>query len=184
MKEKIKSISSSTLHKIDSIFIAIICTDTLRIDDIGSTIATFRKMFPDVMIQGINPSYIYGKRHIFEIIKIILESNKRKIKISKKIEIELLMRLICSNQVDKAINIGGIKNNNSGCFVLLSETKGPIIHSIKYLRKLFVKENKSVLNARKDKMIKICEILQFPECDFTTKEFLNILTEKAALVSL
>ena len=94
------------------------------------------------------------------------------------------MRLICSNQVDKAINIGGIKNNNSGCFVLLSETKGPIIHSIKYLRKLFVKENRSVLNARKDKMIKICEILQFPECDFTTKEFLNILTEKAALVSL
>ena len=84
MKEKIKSISSSTLHKIDSIFIAIICTDTLRIDDIGSTIATFRKMFPDVMIQGINPSYIYGKRHIFEVIRLFWNLTREKSKFLKK----------------------------------------------------------------------------------------------------
>ena len=184
MKEESKSICNLTLHKIDSIYIVIICAGTLRIEDIGSTITTFRKMFPDVMIQGINPSYIFGKSHIFEIIKIILESNKRKIKIAKKIEIELLMRLVCSNQVDKAIKIGGIKNNNSGCFVLLSEMKSPIIDSIKYLRRMFVKEDKSVLNASKDKMIRMCELLQLQDCDFTTKEFLNILTEKAALVSL
>ncbi|HEY6950434.1 MAG TPA: KEOPS complex subunit Cgi121 [Nitrososphaeraceae archaeon] len=184
MTEKIRNTKNISFHRIDSSFMAIICTDTLCIDDIGSTIATFRKMFPDVMIQGINPSYIFGKSHIFEIIKIILESNKRKIKIAKRIEIELLMRLVCSNQVDKAIKIGGIKNNNSGCFVLLSETKSPIIDSIKYLRRMFVKENKSVLNASRDKMIKMCEILQLPDCDFSPKEFLNILTEKAALVSL
>ncbi|HEY7226744.1 MAG TPA: KEOPS complex subunit Cgi121 [Nitrososphaeraceae archaeon] len=183
MKEKIKSISNTPLNKIDSIFIAIICTDTLCISDIGLTIATFRKMFPNVKIQGINPSYIFGKRHIFEIIKIILESNKRNIQIAKRIEIELLMRLVCCNQVDKAINIGGINNNNSGCFILLSERKDAIIDSIKYLRKMFVKDNRSVLNVSKDKMMKICERLRFPECDFTSKEFLNILTEKAALVS-
>ena len=184
MNEKIKNTSNITLHRIDSIFMTIICTDTLCIDDVGSTIATFRKMFPDVMIQGINPSYIFGKSHIFEIIKIILESNKRKIKIAKRIEIELLMRLVCSNQVDKAIKIGGLKNNNSGCFVLLSETKDTIIDSVKFLRKIFEKEDKSVLNASRDKMIKMCEILQLPDCDFTPKEFLNILIEKAALVSL
>ena len=184
MNEKIRNTKNIAFHRIDSSFMAIICTDTLCIEDIGSTIATFRKMFPDVMIQGINPRYIFGKSHIFEIIKIILESNKRKIKIAKKIEIELLMRLVCSNQVDKAIKIGGIKNSNSGCFVLLSDTKSPIIDSIKYLRRMFVKEDKSVLNASRAKMIKMCEILQLPDCDFTTKEFLNILTEKAALVSL
>ena len=183
MKEKKKSISNFPLRKIDSIFIAIICTDTFCISDIGLTIATFRKMFPSVKIQGTNPSYIFSKRHIFEIIKIILESNRRNSKIAKKIEIELLMRLVCSNQVDKAIKIGGIKNNNSGCFILFSERKGAIIDSIRYLHKMFVKENRSILNASKDKMIKICERFQFPDCDFTTKEFLNILTEKAALVS-
>lgn len=184
MTEKIRNTKNISFHRIDSSFMAIICTDTLCIDDIGSMIATFRKMFPGVMIQGINPRYIFGKSHIFEIIKIILESNKRKIKIAKKIEIELLMRLVCSNQVDKAIKIGGIKNNNSGCFVLISEMKSPIIDSIKYLRRMFVKEDKSVLNASKDKMIRMCELLQIQDCDFTTKEFLNILTEKAALVSL
>ena len=183
MKEKIKAISNLPLYKIDSIFVAIICTDTLFVADIGVTIATFRRMFPDVMIQGINPSYIFGKRHIFEVIKIILESNKRNIKIAKRLEMELLLRIVCSNQVDKAINIGGIKNNGSGCFVLLSEKKRPIINSVKYLRKLFVKQNSFLLNATKEKMLYICKRLEFPCSNFNKKEFLKILTERAALVS-
>jgi tRNA threonylcarbamoyladenosine modification (KEOPS) complex Cgi121 subunit len=183
MREKIKTISNLPLYKIDSIFVAIICTDTLIVADIGVTIATFRKMFPDVMIQGINPSYIFGKRHIFEVIKIILESNKRNIKIAKRMEIELLLRIVCSNQVDKAINIGGIKNNASGCFILFSEKKRPIIDSIKYLRKMFVKQNSFLLNATKEKMLDICERLEFPCNNFNKKEFLKILTERAALVS-
>lgn len=183
MKEKIITISNLPLYKIDSIFVAIICTDTLFVADIGITITTFRKMFPDVMIQGINPSYIFGKRHIFEVIKIILECNKRNIKIAKRLEMELLLRIVCSNQVDKAISIGGIKNNGSGCFVLLSEKKRPIIDSIKYLRKLIVKQNSFLLNATKEKMLDICERLEFPCSNFNKKEFLKILTERAALVS-
>jgi tRNA threonylcarbamoyladenosine modification (KEOPS) complex Cgi121 subunit len=183
MKEKIKTISNLPLYKIDSILVAIICTDTLFVADIGVSIATFRKMFPDVMIQGINPSYIFGKRHIFEVIKIILECNKRNIKIAKRLEMELLLRIVCSNQVDKAISIGGIKNNGSGCFVLLSEKKRPIIESIKYLRKLFVKQNSFLLNATKEKMLDICERLEFPCSNFNKEEFLKILTERAAIVS-
>jgi tRNA threonylcarbamoyladenosine modification (KEOPS) complex Cgi121 subunit len=184
MREKIKANSNLPLYKIDSLFVAIICTDSLFVADIGVTIPRFRKMFPDVMIQGINPSYIFGKRHIFEVIKIILECNKRNIKIAKRLEMELLLRIVCSNQVDKAINIGGIKNNGSGCFVLLSERKRPIIDSIKYLRKLFVKQNSFLLNATKEKMLDICEKLEFPCSNFNKKEFLKILTEKAAIVSL
>jgi tRNA threonylcarbamoyladenosine modification (KEOPS) complex Cgi121 subunit len=183
MKVKIEPISNLSLYKIDSIFVAIICTDTLFVADIGVTIATFRKIFPDVMIQGINPSYIFGKRHILEVIKIILECNKRNIKIAKRLEMELLLRIVCNNQVDKAINIGGIKNNGSGCFILFSEKKRPIVDSIKYLRKVFVKENKFLLNATKEKMLDISEKLEFRSSNFNTMEFLKILTEKAALVS-
>ena len=182
MKVKKEAISNLSLYKIDSIFVAIICTNTLFVSDIGVTIATFRKIFPDVMIQGINPSYIFGKKHIFEVIKIILECNKRNIKIAKSLEMELLLRIVCSNQVDKAINIGGIKNNGSGCFILFSEKKRPIINSIKYLRKMFVNENSFLLNATKEKMLDICEKLEFSSGNFNTKEFLKILTEKAALV--
>jgi hypothetical protein len=67
---------------------------------------------------------------------------------------------------------------------LFSEKNGPIINSIKYLRKLFVKQNMSLLNATKEKMIDICERLEFPCSNLDTKEFLKILTEKAAIVSL
>ncbi|TLX68806.1 MAG: hypothetical protein E6L03_02540 [Thaumarchaeota archaeon] len=184
MKEKIQNIGILPLYKIDSTFISIVCIENISVPDIGTSIETFRKLFPDVMIQGINPSIIYGKRHIFEVIKIILESNKRKIQITKRLEMELLLRLVCCNQVSKAIEAGGIKNNGSGCFVLLSETKRPIIDSTKYIRNLFFKHNRSLLKVTQAKMMCICERLKFPYNKSNRKELLKILTEKAALVSL
>jgi len=184
MKEKIQNIGILPLYKIDSTFISIVCIENISVPDIGTSIETFRKLFPDVMIQGINPSIIYGKRHIFEVIKIILESNRRKIQITKRLEMELLLRLVCCNQVSKAIEAGGIKNNGSGCFVLLSETKRPIIDSTKYIRNLFFKHNISLLKVTQAKMMCICERLKFPCNTYNRKELLKILTEKAALVSL
>ena len=185
---EIKTIRNLHLYKIDAIFVTTICSESLSIADIGATIATFRRMLPDVMIQGINPRFIFGNRHMFEVIKIILESKKRKINIAKRLEMEFLMRLVCSNQVDKAINIGGLKNNRPGCFVLLSEKKGAIIESLKYLLKYLginlVAQNNSLLSASKEKMIYICETLEFPCSNFNKTEFLKVLTEKAALVSL
>ena len=184
MKEKKKIVSNIPLYEIDSVFVAIISTDTLHVTDIGTTIESFRKMFPEVMIQGINPKYIFGRGHIFEVIKIIIESNKRKIKIAKRLEMELLLRLICINQVDKAINIGGIKNNDSACFILLSKNKRLIVDSIRYLRKMFVSQNTLLLNATREKMLHMCKGMKFRHSNFSNKEFLKILTEKAALVSL
>ena len=66
MKEKIKIVSNIPLYEIDSVFVAIISTDTQYVTDIGTTIESFRKMFPEVMIQGINPKYIFGKDYFEE----------------------------------------------------------------------------------------------------------------------
>ena len=188
MIEKIKAIRNFPLYKIDEIFVATICSETLSVANIGATIESFRRMFPDVMIQGINPNVIFGRRHMFEVLKIILESKKRKINIVKRLEMEILMRLVCSNQVDKAIDIGGLKNNCPGCFVLLSEKKDAIIEALKYLLKYLrinlVAQNNSLLSASKEKKIYICERLEIPCGNFNRTEFLKVLTEKAALVSL
>lgn len=183
MKEKIITISSVPLYKIDSVYVAITSTDTLHVTDIRNTIESFRKMFPDIMIQGINPKFVFGIDHIFEIIQIVLESNSRKMNIARRFEMEVLLRLICSNQVDKAIDIGGIKNNCSGCFVLLSENKRLMADSIKYLRKVFVIQNLSLLNATTDKISYICNKMGFRRGNYSKTEFLKILTEKAVLVS-
>jgi tRNA threonylcarbamoyladenosine modification (KEOPS) complex Cgi121 subunit len=184
MKEKIITVSGVPLYKIDFVYVAIISSKTFYITDIGNTIESFRKMFPDVMIQGINPKHVFGMGHIFEVIQIILESNKRNIKISKRLEMELLLRLICSSQVDKALDIGGIKNNGTGCFILLSENRRFIINSIKHLRKMFVKQNLSLLNATSNKMTDICSRMELRSRNYNKEEFLKILTEKAVLVSL
>ena len=184
MKERIITISGVPLYKIDSVYVAIISTDTLNVTDIGNTIELFRKMFPDVMIQGINPKHVFGLGHIFEVIQIVLESNGRNIKIARRIEMELLLRLICSNQVDKALDIGGIKNIGIGCFILLSENRPLIINAIKYMRKMFLKQNLSLLNATREKMTDICSRMDLTRSNYNKGEFLKILTEKAALVSL
>jgi len=184
MKEKIFTIRDVPIYKIDLVNVAIISTDTLNVTDIGNTMESFRKMFPDVMIQGINPKRVFGMEHIFEVVQIVLESNNRNIKIARRLEMELLLRLICSNQVEKALDIGGIKNNGNGCFVLLSENRFLMINSIKYLRKMFVKQNLSLLNATRSKMTDICGRLELRCCNYSKEEFLKILSEKAVLVSL
>jgi hypothetical protein len=94
MTEMIATISNIPLYKIDSTYVVILCAKTLHIPDIGTSIAKFRELYPMVMIQGINPSRIFGIEHIFEVLKIILEANKRKIKVAKRLEMELLLRLI------------------------------------------------------------------------------------------
>jgi len=184
MKEKNIKVTGVPLYKIDLVYVAIMCTDTLYVTDIGNTIESFRKMFPDVMIQGINPKYVFGMGHIFEVIQIVLESNNRNIKIARRLEMELLLRLVCDNQVDKALDIGGIKNNGTGCLILLSENRRFMISSIKYLRKMFVKQNLSLLNATRDKMAEICNRMELKYKNYSKEEFLKILTEKGVLVSL
>ncbi len=62
MAEKIATISNIPLYKIDSTYVVILCAKTLHIPDIGTSIANFREMYPMVMIQGINPSHIFGER--------------------------------------------------------------------------------------------------------------------------
>jgi tRNA threonylcarbamoyladenosine modification (KEOPS) complex Cgi121 subunit len=183
MKEKIITINSVPLYKIDAVYVAIISTDTFHVPDVGNIMESFRKMFPDVMIQGINPKFIFGIDHIFEVIQIVLELNNRKIKIAKRLDMEVLLRLICSNQVDKAIDIGGIKNNCSGCFILLSENRRLMTDSIKYLRKMFAKQDLALLNATTEKIAYICNKMGFSISNYSKTEFLKILTEKAALVS-
>ena len=97
---------------------------------------------------------------------------------------QILLRLICSNQVDKALDIAGIKNDGSGCFILLSANKPSLIDSIKYLREMFVNQDLTLLSATRDKMAYICNRLEFRPRNYGKKEFLKILIERAVLVSL
>jgi hypothetical protein len=52
------------------------------------------------------------------------------------------------------------------------------------MRKMFVKQNLSLLNATREKMTDICSRMDLTRSNYNKGEFLKILTEKAALVSL
>jgi hypothetical protein len=55
--------------------------------------------------------------------------------------------------------------------------------SIKYLRKMFAKQDLALLNATTEKIAYICNKMGFSISNYSKTEFLKILTEKAALVS-
>src|ERR1051325_4238259 len=96
MAEKVATIGNVPIYKIDSIYLVILCTKTLNIPNVGTAIKKFREMYPKVMIQGINPNCIFGKEHIFEVMKIVLEANRREKKNGKKIEKNIFLLLNCN----------------------------------------------------------------------------------------
>src|SRR5262245_48349640 len=124
--------SNDKIEKIDSYYLSILpvrkTTTKIEYD-----IKLLRSTFPGLLIQGINCEVIYGKSHLKEILKIVFEHHRRNLGLALKIEVEILMRLTLTDQVTKAIRIGGLNNNSPICFLLISEDKSYLSKSIRFI---------------------------------------------------
>ena len=79
-----------------------------------------RSEFPDIFIQGLNSDIIYNYEHIFEILKISNLAKMRNIMCSQKTELDLLLRVMGTNQISQAIREGGVKINHYITIVVLA----------------------------------------------------------------
>ena len=127
---------------------------------------------------------VYGKSHLKEILKIVFELHRRKIGLALKIEIEILMRLTLSDQVTKAIKIGGLKNNCPMCFLLVSDDRFYLLKSIQYIENIFGKHHDRFITPSKKKFRLICNLHNLKLANYNLKEFERLLIEKSALVGL
>ena len=82
-----------------------------------------RKEFPDVFIQGINSDIIYNYEHVFEVLKISNLAKMRNIMCSQKKELDLLLRVMGTNQISQAIREGGVKIDHFITFVVLANKR-------------------------------------------------------------
>jgi tRNA threonylcarbamoyladenosine modification (KEOPS) complex Cgi121 subunit len=82
-----------------------------------------RKEFPDIFIQGLNSDIIYNYEHIFEILKISNLAKMRNIMCSQKPELDLLLRIMGTNQISQAIREGGVKIDHYITFVVLANMR-------------------------------------------------------------
>src|SRR5919201_4635650 len=146
------------IHKLGNTFVSIIGTKAVGADDVGAVIDDLRRISNKVVVQAIDANIVYGIEHLIEVLKITLESNKRRIMVAKNPETDLLLRLSYTNQISLALKYGGIKNNAHCCFVILAKDKNEISKVSCHIDRSF-RVDDSVLRPHAQKRKKISRII-------------------------
>ena len=107
--------------KVGSYHFKILSVGRIRTANPQQLIEEFRAHSPTVKIQGVNSAVVFGKKHIVRILQLTIELWSRGIRLSKTMETDLLMRLCLTDQISKAIVVGGLKKDQSAYFILISE---------------------------------------------------------------
>ena len=171
-----------SLFRIDTYYVAIIEITHLRSENLHELITKFRAFSSDVLVQGINATYVFGVNHLLRVLQLTVESWKRGIKLSKIMETDILMRLCCTSQISKAIKVGGLKNDSAACFILMSENMDSVLKIKKHIEGYYNEIHVSVLRIGKNKMATLCNEFGITHNKMDRIFFENYLVEKAALV--
>ncbi len=79
---------------------------------------SLRRKFPKTVIQAVSSDFVLNESHVVKILLISLESKKRGILLSNKLETDILLRFAATTQISKAIADLGIKPNKD--FVVIA----------------------------------------------------------------
>ncbi|HKR57952.1 MAG TPA: KEOPS complex subunit Cgi121, partial [Candidatus Nitrosopolaris sp.] len=112
-----------------------------------------------VSIQAVRADAVFGIDHILEVLKISLEAEKRNIKLVSRTEMDLLLRVSCTNQLSKALIDAGLTNRTPGCFILFSRDRTMLMKVAEHICGLDVKVDNSALKPTKRKQELICKYL-------------------------
>jgi tRNA threonylcarbamoyladenosine modification (KEOPS) complex Cgi121 subunit len=94
---------------------------TAYIDDPREFIDSIRALEPRVTIQVLNTDNIL-REQVIEVVKQSIEARKRSILLADRIEIDIMLRLACTEQISKAIELIGLRRGvNNALVVALGE---------------------------------------------------------------
>lgn len=177
--------SETSIVKIsNTYYVKIMGVRNIGTENIPKLIHNLRELSSVVKVQGIHSHIVFGMNHLMRVIEITLELWNRGIRISRSLETDLLMRLCCTDQISKAIGLGGLKKGQPGCFILVSQDKNSILEVDTLLRGYFTCTSMSVLQPGKEKMVQLGARYGFRTNKMDRKFFENSLVERATLVEL
>ena len=110
------------------------CIRDLEICDVESTLDRLRSINKHVVIQAVNAVFIAGIEHVIGILQQSVRAKKHGILLSKKIEIDILLRLACTNQIDKALTNIGLRDGTNSILVIAVGR----INCLKMIRKYII----------------------------------------------
>ena len=101
---------------------------------IGNWNNLLRKRFPNLIIQEVDSRFILGVNHVKKILALSLHAKKNKTLLSKKIEIDILLRFAGTTQISRAIRIAGKKALYKNYFIIAIGRKSTLERLHLYLR--------------------------------------------------
>jgi tRNA threonylcarbamoyladenosine modification (KEOPS) complex Cgi121 subunit len=180
---KVKKNMKKQIYKLGDTFISIIGTQAIKAKDTGKVIDDLRRVSNKVSLQAIDANIVYGIEYLIEVLKITLESERRKIMIANRPETDLLLRLSYTNQISLALKYAGLKNNSCGCFVIFSKDKSQLLKLRNNIESLF-EVNNVVLRPSKTKREMISyRIGLISNVIFNDSTFTRYLFERASLIT-
>ena len=87
-----------------------------------------RKQFPELKIQLLNSDSIISQDHLIWAVKQTYKAQIRKILLAKKFEIDLLLGLSVTNQINKAIKFTGALSSEQNLIVISLGNKNQLNH--------------------------------------------------------
>ena len=172
--------SSYTLGRI---FVSIVSIQLSHTVNVGQLIDSLRIKSDRVLLQAVDANYIYGIEHILEVLKITLEYKRRKIIFTKRVEIDLLLRLLCTDQVSLALEKGMVRTDKPGCFIVFSNHQSGLLKLANQIEDLSICINNDVLAPNKMKRKIISDNIGLTNSQiFSDEEFFKYLIEKASLI--
>ena len=106
----------------------------LEIDDVKTFMNKFRSVNKDVVVQIVNSDFIAGMQHIIGVLYKSVEAKKRGILLSKSREVDILLRLACTDQIKKAFTKIGLRDGMNNVLVIAIGK----LNYLKLLRKYIV----------------------------------------------
>lgn len=144
-----------------------------------------RSRFKNVYVQGFCTDVLFGLKHLVGCLKITLEAVKRGVTAADRPEVDLMLRISCTNQISKAIPYAGMKPGKDSCIVMFSKRRNELCEVRGYLLTILPKANSIELIANTYKRNSISASLNFETGSYYARdndEFLNYLIERAALI--
>jgi tRNA threonylcarbamoyladenosine modification (KEOPS) complex Cgi121 subunit len=171
--------------KLDGEHVLLAGMHNLRIRDTDEFIQHIRAINSRVAVQAIDASFVADKEHILSVLQQSLQARKRGTLLSDRIEIDVLMRFACTNQISKALDDIGLKDGMNNVLLVVLGKISDLKTVKKHLEKNYRLNNNIIaLSGKKTRVLASHHKVGKPELDACIGEnkLASVLAERANLL--
>ena len=177
-------LNDAAILKLDNVHVMLAGITKLRITGKDRFIRSIRAINNRVTMQAIDANFAAGKEHVLSILQQSLQAKKKGTMLSKRIEIDMLLRLACTNQISKAVDDIGLKDGINNVLIIAIGKISDLKFVQKYLAKNYRLSNVLKLSEKKTRLLSSYHKIGREEINacINDKKLASVLAERANLL--